>query len=192
MNPMQYPIYKGTGGKFGAAQFNFQNSHFYKGKQKDFNGTEAFEVVDGRRKLKDGWKERQGGVFVEVAPTVDKNTYDWQQKVIMALSINDLGKLLYFLKTGKSSNKNEREKEGRPTNSVVIMHDPNAKKDGAGATQKYLKLYSPNGTSEGCMLTVVQVENKKKKFEHSVPLSGDELVVLATLFQSAISKALNW
>ena len=110
----------------------------------------------------------------------------------MALSVNDLGKVLYFLKTGKSPNRNEREREGRPTNSGVIMHDPNAKKEGAGTTQKYYKLYSRDGTAEGCMLSVTQVENKQKKYEYTVPMSGDELVVLATLIQSAISKALSW
>lgn len=191
MKPMQYPIYKGTGGRFGAIQFNFQGPHFYCGKQKDYTGSEAFETVDGRRKLKANWKEREGCVFVEITRAVDKNKYDWNQKIIMALSVNDLGKLLYFLTTGKSSNPKEREREGKPTNSMTIMHDPNAKSDRAGETQKYLRVYSPNGTAEGCLITVTQIEKGEKR-EHTVPVTGDEVIALRTLVQAAISSALSW
>lgn len=191
MNPMQFAIYKGTGGKWGAIQFNFQKPHFYSGKLKDFTGQTAFELVDGRKKLREGWKEREGCVFVEIAPTTDKNKYDWDKKIIMALSVNDMGKLLYFLATGKSSNSNERERNGKVTNSMTIMHDPHAKSDRAGQTQKYLTMYSPGGTAEGGMITITQKEGDQKR-EHKVPVTGDEVMVLRTLFQSAISSALNW
>lgn len=192
MNPMQYAIYKGTGGKYGAIQFNFQKPHFYSGKQKDYTGSEAFETVDGRRKLKDGWKAREGCVFVEIAPTIGKNEYDWKgQKIIMALSVGDQSKFLYFLATGKSPNRKERERDGKPTNSMTIMHDPHAKSDRAGQTQKYLKMYSPGGTAEGCMITITQKEGDQKR-EHTVPVTGDEVIALRTLLQTAISSALNW
>lgn len=184
MNPMQYAVYKGTGGKFGAIQFNFQRPHFYSGKQKDFSGSSCFEEVDGRRKLKEGWKEREGCVFVEIAPTVAKNKYDWTQKIIMALSINDLGKLLFFCATGKSPN--AREDDG-----MTIMHDPHAKSDKAGGIQKYLKFSSPKGTSAGCLISATQVEGDQKR-SHTVPVTGDELLVLRTLVQQAISSALSW
>ena len=71
-NPLQYSIYKGTGGKWGAIQFNLQPPHYYNGKQKDFVGTEA--IAEGRR-LNEGWKIREGAIFMEAAPARDKNVY---------------------------------------------------------------------------------------------------------------------
>ena len=189
---MQYAIYKGTGGRYGAIQFNFQKPHFYNGKQKDYTGSEAFELVDGRKKLKEGWKEREGCVFLEIAPPVDKNKYDWNQKIIMAFSVNDMAKLSYFLTLGKSPNKKERNRQdGQPSGSMVIMHDPHAKSDRAGQTQKYFRIYSPDGPADGAMITVVQKEGDQKR-EHQVPVSGDEVVVLRALLTSAMSNALNW
>lgn len=191
MNPMQYAVYKGTGGKFGAVQFNFQRPHFYSGKQKDFTGASCFEEVDGRRRLKEGWKEREGCVFLEIAPTVDKNTYDWNQKIIMALSVGDLSKVLYFLVTGKSPVKKERERDGKPTNSMTLMHDPGAKSDREGQVRKYLRLYSPGGTADGLMLSAEHVTGDEKR-SHSVPLTGDEVIALRSLLQVVIPAALSW
>ncbi len=79
MNPMQFSIYKGTGGSHGALQLNFQRPHFYFGKLKSFDGMfegkSVYEETDGKRKLKEGWKEREGCIFLDIAPTKDKNVY---------------------------------------------------------------------------------------------------------------------
>lgn len=193
MKRLQYPIYKGTGGSFGAIQFNFQGPHYYnhKEKRKDFTGSEALEVVDGRKILKDGWKEREGCTFVEIAPTVDKNKYDWKQKIIFALSVNDMGKFLYFLTTGQSSVKKDRERDGKPTYSFSIMHDPHAKSDKQGQIQKYFRMYSPGGPAEGGKISIFQ-KNGDQKLSHEVPISGDEVMTLRALLQAAIPSALNW
>jgi len=197
MNPMQHAVYKGTGGKYGAVQFNLQGPHYYTGKTKDFKGLvdaegkndrAAFTVVDGKVKLKEGWNQRQGCVFVECAPAVGKNKYDWQQKVIMALSIGDLGKILYFLQTGQSPNKAEREKN---KGGMSIFHDPGAKSDRAGVVRKYIKFFSPNGPANGLMLTLESIEGDDKR-SNQVPVTGDEVMVLRSLFTAAISSALNW
>lgn len=173
MNPLQFSVYKGIKGKFGALQFNFQNPHYYNGKLKDFTGAEAYGED---HKLKEGWKQREGCVFLEITSTKEPNVYDWENKVTVALSVTDLGKVLNGLITG---------------NEVKIMHDPGAKSDSAGAIQKHVNISSPNGTSEGCLVAVSQVSGQQSK-RHMVPLNGDELLVLRCLIQTAVSKSLGW
>jgi len=177
---LQYAIYKGTGGKHGAIQFNLQPPHYYRGRDKSFDGKfhgeNIFEVVDGKSRLKDGWKIREGAVFVEIASAKDKNVYDWENKIIMALSINDIGKVLVTLLTG---------------NECSVMHDPGAKSEAQGTVKKYLTVSSPKGTMAGVIFSATQITGGQKK-THTVPLSGDEVVVLGQLLRSAISRTINW
>lgn len=173
MNPLQYAVYKGMTGKWGAVQFNFQAPHYFRDKQKDFTGINA---LDDNGKMKEGWKIREGAVFLEITSTKDKNVYDWEQKVTVALSTNDLGKVLYGIKLGTD---------------VKLMHDPGAKSDRAGAVQKHVSITSPKGTAEGCLISVSEVQGEQRK-SHTVPLSGDELLVLGTLVQAAIARSLGW
>jgi hypothetical protein len=169
MNSLQYAIYKGTGGKYGCVQFSLQKPHYYHGKQKDFSGSEALQ--DG--KLKEGWKIREGCVFMEITSAKDKNVYDWDNKVIMALSVSDIGKLLVALsKTGKTE----------------IMHDPGAKTEHQGAVKKFLNV---DVTEKGVMLSCTQTSTGEKK-NHAVPVSPDEAAVLRQLLQSAVSASLGW
>lgn len=179
VKPQQYAIYKGMGGKYGAVQFNFQAPHFYhpETKEKDFVGTKA-----SASQLR--WKIREGAVFVDITSVKsgEKNSYDWDNKVTVALSVNDLGKVVYFLKTGKDS---------RGDSELKLLHDPGAKSDSSGKVQKHIMLTSPNGIAKGFMLNIAQVIGKERK-AHSVPVSGDETMILATLFQTAIARALAW
>lgn len=173
MDPLQYAVYKGTGGKFGAIQFNLQQPHFYAGKQKDFTGSEAFEFVDGKRKLKEGWKLREGCIFLEITSAKDRNVYDWENKVIMALSVNDMGKLLVGLKIpGKTE----------------IMHDPHAKTEKQNTVKKFLNCTL---SEKGALFSVTQVAGGEKR-SHSVPLSPDEVVILRRLLEKGITTALGW
>ena len=200
MKPNQYALYKGTGSKWGAIQFQPQPPHFFnKSKAKDFQGTvdakndrAAFTVVDGKVTLKEGWKTRDGCIFLEGTSSVGPNKYDWKQSVRMALSPGDMGKILYFLTTGQSSNKKERTKgDGTPSKSMSIMHDPNARSDRQGEVRKYLEFYSPNGPADGMMLTVKQIAGDDKR-SHQIPVTGDEVMVLRSLLASAIPNALSW
>lgn len=176
MQPLQYPIYKGTGGKHGALQFNFQPPHYYFGKKKDFTGEEALTFGEGRPQLKEGWKTRDGAIFLEITSAKGKNEYDWNNKIVFALSPNDMGQILFTLLTGED---------------CKIMHDPGAKTDSQGAVKKYLNISSPRGTKEGVIVTAsVQAGGEKKS--HTVPVSGYEVVVLRVLMQEAITKALAW
>ena len=176
MNPMTYAIYKGTGGKWGCVQFRLSEPHFYKDKEKDFAGSRCFETRDGKQCLKEGWSAREGAIFMEITSAKDNNIYDWDNKIVMALSINDIGKLLLSLATG---------------NECSIMHDPGAKSDKAGVTKKFINMISPKGTVEGALLSVSQSDGGQTK-KHTVPLAGDEVIVLRQLLQTAVSRTLSW
>ena len=182
MDPLQYAIYKGTGGKHGAVQFNLQRPNFYIGKRKDFEGRvgdsdgAAFRIEDGRKVLKDGWKQREGAIFMQITSTKGRNIYDWENKIIMALSINDIGKVMMCLLTGEECS---------------LMHDPGAKTQAQGTIKKYLNISSPKGVATGIILTATQVSGSDKR-THTVPMTGDEVIILKSLLQQATSRALNW
>lgn len=170
---LQYAIYKGMTGKHGAVQFGYQKAHYYQSKQKDFDGNQA---LDENGRLVEGWKIREGAIFLEITSTKDKNVYDWDNKIVIALSITDMGKVLFTLRTGEE---------------CKITHDPGAKSDTAGQVRKYLNISSPGGTAKGVLIQATQTQGEDKK-SHMVPLTGDEVLVLAQLLQTAISSSLGW
>lgn len=172
MRPLQFAIYKGMKNSWGALQLNLAPPHYYSGKQKDFTGYEAME----NGALRDGWKVREGTIFLEMTSTKDDNVYDWDNKIVLALGITDVGKILHALFTGQE---------------CKIMHDPGAKSETQGKVRKNLRVASPHGTAKGCMIGTSQISAGQKK-EHSVPLSGDELIVLKELLQAAIPQMLKW
>jgi hypothetical protein len=178
MLPLQFAVYKGTGGKHGAAQFNLQLPHYYMGKRKDFTGTEAMELDEttGRMKMKEGWKLREGAIFLEITSAKGPNIYDWETKITMALSTDDMGKVMQTLVSGEE---------------CKLMHDPGAKSDAQGAVKKYFSLSSPQGLSAGVILSVTQVSGGEKRV-HTVPFSASEVLVLRALFQAAIARSLAW
>jgi Whirly transcription factor len=174
--PLQYAVYKGMSGKFGAVQLNFQPAHYYREKEKDFTGERALDR-SGRVLEAEGWRQREGAVFVEVAPPSGANKYDWEKKITFALSVTDMGKIIHFLTTGKD---------------LAIMHDPGAKTEAQGAVKKYLNLTSPKGLLDGgCMLQLSQ-SSSEDKLSHTVPLSPDESIVIKQLLLTAVASALQW
>ena len=172
MRPLQYSVYKGMTGKWGAIQLNLQPPHFYSGKTKDYTGYEAME----NGSLRDGWKLREGTIFMEITSTKDKNVYDWDNKIVLALSVTDVGKILHSLYTGKECS---------------IMHDPGAKSQSQGLVKKNLNLASPKGTANGCMVRASHTAAGQTK-SHQVPLSGDELIIMKELLASAVPQMLKW
>lgn len=175
---LQYNIYKGTGGKWGAVQFSFQRPHYYKGKEKDYTGNVA---LNANGYPSEGWSEREGAVFVQACTATGDNVYNWEEKVIFALSVTDMGKILQTL-----------NQEGKQID-FKLMHDPGAKSAHQGETQKHLTLYTKtSGLCENGGLLTLREKTKTATREHKVPLTADEAVVLKQLLTTAISAALNW
>lgn len=173
--PLQFAVYKGMGGKFGAVQLNYQRPHYYRDKEKDFTGEVALDA-SGRLKDTEGWKQREGAVFLEATSTSGPNSYDWERKITVALSVVDMGKLALALTTG---------------NKTELMHDPNAKTPQQGNTIKRVTLESESIVNKGAILTVSQITGGSTT-RHVVPLSPDECLVIRELLRTAISKAMAW
>jgi hypothetical protein len=174
--PLTYAIYKGMSGKFGGLQFSAQLPHYYNQKDKDFTGERALDG-NGRIREADGWKQREGAVFVETSQAIGANKYDWDNKITFALSIEDIGKVLFFLETGAN---------------LSIMHDPGAKTEAQGAIKKYLNLSSPKGLLEGGAFLKLTMEGMGQKKEHMIPMTPDECIILRQLLKTMAPKCLNW
>lgn len=180
INPSQLNFYKGSGGKFGAVQFSFQRPHFY------LKSNPKMRNYDGRY-IPDSWKTggatvddlifREGAVFIEITSATGKDVYDWENKIIMAMSVNDMGKMLTVI-------------EG-VNQSVDIQHDPGAKSDSAGKIQKKLLVSSPKGIATGVLLNA-SIRKDDKLIKHMVPLSTEDVKILSCMLRVAIPAALAW
>lgn len=177
LQPIQFAVYKGMGGKFGAAQFNLQKPHRVCSgcRKRDFTG-QLMECCNEKTTVRDG------AVFLEVTSTTSgkKNEYDWTKKITVALSITDISKLLYGIRTATEGSE------------VKLMHDPGAASESKGKVQKHVSLNSPQGPSKGFMLNVAQFSGQADKIVHTVPLSPEEALVVSTLFAAAIPQLLAW
>jgi len=172
----QWAVYKGMGGKYGAIQFDLQYPYWYNQSGRDYTGEEALERdKEGKlsRRLKDGWKSREGCVFLQITSPKDKNVYDWEQKIVIALSVTDMGTLLETLVTGKECN---------------IVHDPHAKSAKQGDIKKFL---SAKKSEQGVLISATQTAGGEKR-SHTVPLSVSESLTLRELLQKAIPASLAW
>jgi len=186
ISPLQLAFYKGVTGNWGAIQFNLQRPHFYvksNPKLKNFEG----------KFIKDEWKmeypnltkdelvSREGALFLEITSAKGKNVYDWDNKIIMALSITDLSKMLEVL-------------EGRKPD-CSLMHDPGAKTASQGKIQKRLVISSPKGIREaGCLVSASMIKSGTgaDPTKHTVPLSPDETLTLAVCIRRVIPRAIAW
>jgi len=183
MNPLQLAFYKGAGGKNGALQFNLQRPHYYvKGnpKLKCYEGKFIPEhwKGDNPELTRDDLTSREGALFMEITSASGKNVYDWERKIVMALSISDLGKMLMVLEGVQAE--------------VKIMHDPGAKSSTAGKVQKHLNISSPKGIKVGALVNVMMKHADGETTKHMVPLSGDEVRVLSACIRAVIPAALAW
>lgn len=183
MNPLQLGFYKGVGGKHGAVQFSLQKPHYYlKGnpKLKNFEGKFIPESwnTGGKEYSKEDLTSREGALFLEITSATGKNEYDWSNKIVIALSVHDMGKLLMVLEGAK------------PT--MEIFHDPGAKSATEGKVNKKLSISSPQGIVTGVLINASQTEAGGEKRQHTVPLSGEEVKTLAACIRGVLPVALAW
>lgn len=150
--PLVYAIYKGVSGKFGCFQFKL---------------APAYDNPNRPERM-------EGGVFIEAAPAVAANKYDWEKKIIFALSPSDIGKVL---------------NDGLRKGDVSIFHDPGAKSAKANVTKKSLKI--TKGTKGGYFWSLRE-ETAGAEKSVNIPVSDDEASVIAELLKAAIPKILGW
>jgi hypothetical protein len=162
--PIQYKIYKGVSGKFGALRMN----------------------------LKKAWSDpeiKRGGegvIFLEMAPAVGKNQYDWQnQKMVIALSVQDISKIILYLRAPQHPMFSKSD--GR----LTIFHDKGAGTASKGQETKTLT-FAKYPDRENFFVSMSQKDISGARKEASIPMSPDEAITMTTLFQSAIPSILAW
>lgn len=139
----QYAIYKGLKGTNGAFQFQLNPA----------------SIVDG--------KVKTGCVFIQAAPAIDKNVYDWNnQKVSFAISISDIQAII------------------EPDKDTNIIHKHN------GLT----KVFSITpGASYGYFMKLQSTDDRTKETTTvNIPLSVSEAIVLKELLVHSIPTILGW
>jgi hypothetical protein len=147
--PLTYKIYKGMGGKQGCFQFSL--SPAYAGKRKD-----------------------EGAVFIEAAPTIGPNKYDWDNKIIFALSATDIGAVLTGFRQGKFD----------------IYHDPDAQTDRRGTRGKRLSLQS--GEMAGTFFLRLSEKAGEETKQTNISLQPHEARIILNLLEEALPKVLGW
>ncbi len=154
--PLTYKLYKGIGGK---------------------NGCFQFKLIPAKINKETEEKE-PGVVFIEAAPTIGPNTYDWVNKIQFALAITDLGKFLLGFNQDK----------------IDIFHDPDTQTPNKGTRVKTLSL-SKGQTLGTYFLKLTQVNKSKEgtvsKFVN-ISMQTDEAKVLYVLLEAAIPRILDW
>jgi hypothetical protein len=180
IQPQRLAFYKGVGGKFGAVQFNLQKPHYFcpKCKRKDFESVLPQACPSGCELTAGKMESREGCIFMEITSASAPNKYDWERKILFALSTNDMGQILFGLETGEE---------------VKLMHDPGAKSDKQGEVSKNLHISSPKGIKAGCLVSMSQKKNDDEEvIRHTVPLSGPEAKTLSVFLRAAITASLAW
>lgn len=161
-DPLQYALYKGMSGKFGALRLNLKKAY-----------------QDQRRDKADGC------IFLEMAPAVGPNQYDWENsKIIMALNVTDIPKIILYL---RSPGHSLFSKKG---GSCEIFHDRGAGTNDKGKDKTVLKINKP-ADRDNFFWAIYQTRNGNQK-EATVTVSPDEAVAIGTLLQAAISQILAW
>jgi len=147
----QFAIYKGHSAKFGGLQFD----------------------------LGYPTEQKKGAVFVNACSATGPNVYDWENKIVLALGVTDIGKILHFMVSAA------------PGGNLSLVHDPNMKGNQQGKVVKTMQFYTKDGVLGGMMVTVSS-KQENKTVSHKIPMSGDEVIILKNLLESAIVPLLQW
>ena len=168
--PLQFGVYRGVGGKFGAVQFNLQRPHWHN--RKTDTRLPNYDAVKNRNDKED-WKPRTGVIFMEITSATAPNVYDWDNKITLALNTDDMAQLLNALTF---------------VGEAKIYHDPDKGKPNEGSRGKTLNLKVIE-REKGCLISCSSKDGNKK---HSVPLTFEQATQLRVLLNRAISEAFAW
>lgn len=133
-----------------------------------------------------------GCVFLEVAPATGPNQYDWEnQKIVMALSITDIPKIIMFLRTPLNTMFVQKNEQGEVTHhQLKIFHDK-----GAGTADKMKDtknlIITKYQDKDSFFVSVSQnTEGSTKSCQ--IPIGQDEALAIGVLLQAAIPQILAW
>lgn len=132
---------------------------------------------------------KPGSLLIEIAKNAEGQgkAYDWENKIKIALSVQELGKLCLALGGQKTVNK--EDKDSNFTLLAEFVHDPNIGREGQGSDIKSLSLSGAKGKK----IMYLSLRSRANKHGNiSIPLGPDDAYVLKTLATKAITKALGW
>lgn len=165
-----YTIYKGVRGKYGT-----------------FRLSPSFPMRDIPM------KDRDGFIMLEMAAPKGPNQYDWDNKVLFKLSLNDTAKICMFLSNpGKEYYFCEKNSgnDGTVYNSFQIFHDTSKASGRSGTETKSLKLSKASNKHS----VIVQMTHRKDNDTNQivVPVSPEEAYVIVNLLNQSFGKILSW
>lgn len=159
--PLPLKIFKGIKGKFGAMRLTMKRPW-----SNEYN------------------RKQEGVLFLEMAPPVGNNIYDWEEgKIIFALGLGDVSKLLHFFKSPTQYEENGNY-------SISVYHDKNAGTKDKGKDKKILSINKSKDRTNFFFLLTEKESNKEKKA--TVPLAPPEAIAFMTLLEAAIPAILSW
>lgn len=159
--PLPFKIFKGVKGKFGAMRLNFKKPY-----------------------TNEPGKKQEGVLFLEMAPPKTNNIYDWDNKIILALNITDISKLLYFFKAPQK----HVDKNNSDNLKVTIYHDKDAGTANEGKNVKILDISKSKDRTNFFM----SLKDKGNNSQANVTVSPDEAIAIMTLLEYSIPSILSW
>jgi hypothetical protein len=160
--PLQFALFKGVRGKFGAMRLNLKKAY-----------------TDDRREKDDGC------LFLEMAPAIGPNEYDWNNsKIIMALGMSDIPKIMLYLRA--PGHPQFQKSDGK----LKLYHDKGAGSSTKGQNTTNLTIDKP-ADRDNFFLSIFQSNNGTNK-NATVTISADEAIAMGTLLQAAIPLIMAW
>lgn len=147
-----FKLYKGISGKWGALQLDL------------------IPLERSQRNL--------GTVMITFANPKPDRTYDWENKVIMALNTSDIASILEFLENAE------------PNQVIDIYHDPKAGTADKGQQGKTLKI--ARGRTDGWFVGVTHRFGSEVEQEIKLPVKHGEMILIKELLKYAIPRILGW
>jgi hypothetical protein len=131
-------------------------------------------VLNAETRVSTRFVDWKGCLMFEFAPSSGPKTYDWTQKIVFSLSVDEMGKVL--------ENKFP----------VELFHDPNMMSEKQGQVTKGLQI---TALERGFMFSVRQMdkspEAKNPQSRIAVKVDPHEMMVLRSLMNFSIPRALG-
>jgi hypothetical protein len=161
--PLPFELYKGVKGKLGAMRLKLKRAYT--------------DLTDDRG--------LGGCVFLEMAPAVGPNNYDWKNgKIVIALGITDIPKIILYLRS--SGHPLFQKDDGQ----LKIYHDRGAGTAAKGQDTTSLNFNKPPDRNNFFLQAYQKRGNVSK--QATVSISPDEAIAMGTLLQAAIPIILAW
>lgn len=151
------------------------------------SGAAQFTLIRPNRPSEASTRIKPGSLLIELSKPGDREkSYDWANKITIALNVTELGKFGLALEGKKTE---RAEDQGDFVLLAKFVHDPNISREGRGEEVKTLTL-SAKRDSPVFFLNARSTTSIHKNI--SVPIGPDEAYVLREVTKRAIIRALGW